>query len=71
MHIGEVIKQELERQDKTVVKLAEQIPCHCTHVYRILEKPSIDTQMLMQIPDILEHDCFADKTKNKFSYHTL
>ena len=60
MHIGEAIKQELERQDKTVVWLAEQIPCHRTHVYRIFEKPSIDTQMLMRISDILEHDFFAD-----------
>ena len=60
MHIGEAIKQELERQDKTVVWLAEQIPCHRTHVYRIFEKSSIDTQLLMRISDVLNHDFFFD-----------
>ena len=60
MHIGEAIRKELERQDKTVVWLAEQIPCHRTNVYRIFEKSSIDTQMLMRISDILKHDFFAD-----------
>ena len=60
MHIGEAIRKELEKQERTVVWLAEQIPCHRTNVYRIFEKDSIDTRTLMRISDILQHDFFAD-----------
>lgn len=60
MHIGEAIRKELERQGKTVVWFAEQLPCHRTHIYRIFEKSSIDTHLLMRISYILKHDFFAD-----------
>ena len=60
MHIGEAIKEELERQGKTVVWFAEQLPCHRTNVYRIFERPSIDTHVLMRISEILEHDFFIE-----------
>ena len=63
MHIGEAIKAELERQGKTIVWFAEQIPCHRTNVYRILEKKSIDTEILLNICKILNHDFFEDLTK--------
>ena len=63
MHIGEAIKKELERQGKTVVWFAEQLPCHRTNVYRILEKSSIDTGILLNICQILNHDFFEDLTK--------
>ena len=62
-HIGEAIKKELERQGKTVVWFAEQLPCHRTNVYRIFEKASIDTHILMRISEILKHDFFTDHSK--------
>lgn len=60
IHIGSAIKKELEKQQKTVVWLAEQISCHRSNIYRIFEKDSIDTRTLMKISDILNHDFFAD-----------
>ena len=63
MHVGEAIKKELERQGKTITWLAEQLPCHRTNVYRIFEKPSIDTRILLHISRILEYNFFADLTK--------
>lgn len=63
MHIGEAIKKELERQGKTVVWFAKQIPCHRTNVYHIFEKASIDTHLLMRISEILKHDFFTDHAK--------
>lgn len=63
MHIGEAIKKELERQGKTITWLAEQLPCHRTNVYRIFDKASIDTRVLLHISRILEHDFFADLTQ--------
>lgn len=63
MHIGEAIRKELERQGKTVTWLAEQLPCHRTNIYRIFDKPSIDTNILFHISQILKYDFFADFTK--------
>ena len=63
MHIGQLIKQVLEEQGRTVVWFAEQLPCHRTNIYRIFEKSSIDTQVLMRISEILEHDFFIDYSK--------
>jgi len=63
MHIGEAIKKELERQGKTITWLAEQLPCHRTNVYRIFDKASIDTRVLLHISRILGHDFFADLTQ--------
>lgn len=60
MHIGEAIKQELERQGQTVVWFAEQLACHRTNVYRIFEKESIDTHQLIRICKILNHNFFVD-----------
>ena len=60
MHIGEAIKKELERQGKTVIWFAEQLPCHRTHVYHILRRSSIDTHLLVRICKILNHNFFSD-----------
>ena len=63
MHIGESIRKELERQGRTITWLAEQLPCHRTNIYRIFDKPSIDTRTLLHISQILEYDFFAELTK--------
>lgn len=61
MHIGEAIKKELERQGKNAAWFAEQLPCHRTHAYHILKQASIDTQLLIRISKILNHNFFADQ----------
>ena len=63
MHIGEAIRKELERQGKTITWLAEQLPCHRTNIYRIFDKSSIDTGTLINLSKILEHNFFADLSK--------
>ena len=45
-HIGQVIKQELERQERTVVWLARKLSCDRSNIYRIFQKESIDTNYL-------------------------
>ena len=37
-HIGQVIKQELERQERTVVWLARKLSCDRSNIYRILSE---------------------------------
>lgn len=55
-HIGQVIKQELERQERTVVWLARKLSCDRSNIYRIFQKESIDTNLLVRISVILQYD---------------
>ena len=59
-HIGELIKQELEKQERSISWLARKLSCDRTKVYRLLQKYSIDTYDLARISILLSHDFFAD-----------
>lgn len=59
-HIGKLIKEELERQERTVSWLARKLSCDRSNVYRIFQKQSIDTSVLKRISIILNHDFFVD-----------
>lgn len=50
----------MQKQGRTTVWLARQLGCARTYIYKIYERPSIDTNMLMRISKILEHDFFYD-----------
>lgn len=58
VNIGQCIKEELERQERTVSWLARKLNCHRSVVYRIFNKNSIDTGMLKSVSEILNHDFF-------------
>ena len=59
MHIGKLIKEQVEKQGKTVVWFAEQLSCSRTNIYKIYEKPSLDTSLLMRISAILQYNFFS------------
>ena len=56
--IGQCIKAQLERQGKTTVWLAAQLGCHRTNLYKIYEKRTIDTGILLRISKIMGYDFF-------------
>lgn len=58
--IGELIKMELSRQERTVVWFANRLSCDRTNVYRIFSKRSLDTELLERISIVLGHNFFAD-----------
>ncbi len=58
IHIGSAIKEELNRQGRTTVWLAEQLGCHRTNLYNIYEKRTIDTGVLLRICRIMDIDFF-------------
>ena len=58
--IGELIKRELSRQERTVVWFANRLSCDRTNVYRIFSKRSLDTDLLARISIVLGHNFFAD-----------
>lgn len=58
MMIGELIRQKLAEQSRTVVWLSKQLSCSRTNVYKIFEKDHLDTRLLMRICGILNYDFF-------------
>ena len=58
--VGILIKQELEKQDRSISWLARKLSCDRTKIYRLLQKHSIDTYDLARISILLSHDFFAD-----------
>lgn len=62
--VGSLIKQELKRQERSVVWFANHLSCDRTNIYRILSKDSIDTNMLIRISKVLNHNFFEDIASN-------
>ena len=60
MHIGQKIREILNEEEITVVSFARQLSYTRTNIYKILDKKSIDTDLLLRICVILEHDFFSD-----------
>ena len=58
IHIGNIIKQELVRQERGVSWLAKHINLHRTSVHAILNKESINTDLLLKISCALEKNLF-------------
>ena len=58
LHIGRCIKQHLDAMDMTTVWLAQQLGCHRTNLYKIYEKPTIDTGVLLRISKIMKYNFF-------------
>ena len=59
-HIGKLIKAEVTKKGIKVSWLAEQLKCHRNNVYLIFSRRWIDTDTLMKLSRILNHDFFAD-----------
>ena len=60
LHIGQVIRQVVIRKGIKVPWLAQQLGCHRNNVYLIFSRQWIDTNTLMKLAQILDHDFFAD-----------
>lgn len=62
--IGELIKEELALQERSISWFARQLSCDRSNVYRIFQKSSIDTNVLARISIILHHNFFEDLAEN-------
>lgn len=58
IHIGQLIKQELQRQERSVAWLARKINCERPNMYYIFSQPSINTELLLRISIALKHNFF-------------
>ncbi len=59
-HLGRLIREELNRQKRSVTWLAEQINCDRTNCYLIFEKKYIDIPLLMRISCALNRNFIDD-----------
>ena len=62
IHIGSMIKNKLKEDGRSVSWLANKIHCKRANIYKIFDKSSIDTALLLRITLALE--------KNFFVYYT-
>lgn len=62
--IGQLIEEEVRRQQIPIVEFAEKIMCGRKNVYKIFEKSSIHIDQLKRISDVLGRNFFWDLANN-------
>ena len=62
-HIGQLIREELKQQGRTVTWLAKAINCDRTNIYNIFARESIDTSLLTRISKALNRNFFEILTE--------
>lgn len=68
LHIGNLIKEVLQRQGRSITWLGKQLGCSRQNIYKILSRPWIYTDMLLKISDLLDYDffnCFSEYRNSK------
>ena len=58
LHIGNLIYEELVKQERTPTWLANKINCERPNIYYIFRQRSINTEMLLRISKALGVDFF-------------
>ena len=64
IHIGEVIRAELQRQGRSVKWFQQQINRSHSAVYDIFKSRDINTELLTTISNVLNHNFFKDLSDN-------
>ena len=62
-HIGNLIKDELARQGRSITWLAKQLGFSRQNAYKIFNRSWIYTDLLLKISDLLDYDffkCYSD-----------
>lgn len=58
LHIGKIIEATMKSQGRSPSWLAKQICCNRDNIYKIYQRPHIDTNLLMKISLALNIDFF-------------
>ena len=69
INIGKLIHEQVKRQGKSVTWLAQQLNYSRTNLYKIFDKTSIDTDVLLRISQALNYDFFALYSQELSSRH--
>ncbi|MDR1740099.1 MAG: XRE family transcriptional regulator [Bacteroidales bacterium] len=58
IHIGNIIRQQLKDEGRTLVWLAKQVHCDSSNLTKLLSKDNINTDLLFRISSALNTDFF-------------
>lgn len=58
--IGKLIKEELEKQERSISWFARKLSCDRSNIYRLFQKDSIDTHLLLRISLLLGRNFFDE-----------
>ena len=58
LHIGQLIQDQLKKDQRSVGWLSRQIPCTRNHVYKLFKKPSLDADLLLRISTVMQFNFF-------------
>lgn len=58
VHIGQIIKSEVEKQDISIDELAKSMDYTRDAIHKIFRKETIDTGLLLRFCEVLDHDFF-------------
>ena len=62
--IGQLIKEELQAQERSVSWFARKLHLDRSNVYRLFQKNSVDTDLLSRISIVLGRDFFEILSEN-------
>ena len=58
IHIGHLIREQLEADERSVSWLAREIHCTRNNVYKIFNKPSLDADLILRISKSMNFNFF-------------
>jgi hypothetical protein len=58
LHIGQLIQDQLKKDQRSVGWLSRQIPCTRNHVYKLFKKASLDADLLLRISIVMQFNFF-------------
>ena len=68
LHIGNLIREVLQQQGRSITWLGKQLGCSRQNIYKILRRNWIYTDMLLKISDLLDYDffkCFSEYRESR------
>lgn len=60
LHIGDLIKEELFKQGRSITWLSTQVNCTRENLYKVFRRPWIYTDLLFDICHALNYDFFKE-----------
>lgn len=58
LHIGQLIQEQLKKDQRSVGWLSRQIPCTRNHVYKLFKRDSMDSELLLRISLVMQFNFF-------------
>lgn len=58
LHIGQLIQDQLKKDQRSVGWLSRQIPCSRNHVYKLFKRSSLDGELLLRISIVMQFNFF-------------